>query len=97
MNIIIRDEVFYFNFVLNQFFGFKYDLYLLNISFPTRIPPVQNVISAITRVIVLTVIFVFMEIVRKGINGRNKNRIIDRITRESPVLNFQFLFCILNA
>ena len=55
-----------------------YDLYLLNNSFPTNSPPLQNVISASIKMTVEAVILVLLSRAKKGTTGKDKNSITDR-------------------
>ena len=79
-------------FFLNQFTGFKYDLYFVNSSFPSNIPPVQKVISPSITDIVLIVILVLPVTSRNGTASKEVKSKVESIIKNIPVLNFQF-FC----
>ena len=79
-------------FFLNQFLGFKYDLYLSIICLPSSKPPVQNNISAtITQAVVMKTLFLSVVSI-KGMRSKNAKISVDTITNTNPSLNFQFFF-----
>ena len=69
-----------------QFLGLKYFLIFPATSFPTIIAPIQKVTSASTRLLVILMTFILLDIGRKGMPSGVTHIMKDEIIRNIPIL-----------